>query len=418
MDSRPLQAARPVRLLDWLAAALCVLTLAAFSHLWWKLLGFFWDISVYERAATDYSHGIDAYRRGLRFPFVYHPLILRVLAQLQALISLEVLLPVLTLAATAWLFIELVHGKRLDPTRVGLGFLTAAGFGGIGAPALMSGNLSPLMHLALMAALLRSTRAAGTFLRYLPYGLIFSFALVKPYMLIYLVVPLLYERRVIALACSALVLALFALTWLSFMAHWPGEYASFVANLSSYALGNGDLGYSFFYVFLSLTRKLQLALTLHAVASLLLIGLVPLLFAQKYGRQAPAVPQLMLMYLVLTIANPRMKDYDLFPALIGFFTVFGLVSSRASYITLAGLLLASIPVIVQFVVPEVTNRHPQILDPFGNWQLIGLALIAIAFLVEMNDAQRAVPAATRPCEPGADKPPAPTETQSTADSMR
>lgn len=97
----PQKIARRLSLLEWLIAALSVLTLAASFRPWWRLLGLFWDISVYERSASDYSHGIDAYRRDVRFPFVYHPLVLRVLARLEALISLKVLIPALTFAAVA-----------------------------------------------------------------------------------------------------------------------------------------------------------------------------------------------------------------------------------------------------------------------------------------------------------------------------
>jgi hypothetical protein len=393
-------------LVESLIAAISVLTLVAFFRLWRRLLGFFWDISVYERAATDYLQGVDAYRRDVRFPFVYHPLVLRALAYLKALISLKVLFPALTLAAVAWFFVELSRAeggspangqtrdtldtRAIDPTRVGLGLIAAAGFGGIGIPALMSGNLSPLIHFTLMAAFLRGGRATGAFWRYLPYGLIFLCALVKPYLLIYLALPVLvYESRVKALVCSALVAALFALTWLSFKLQWPAEYTSFVANLSWHILGRGDVGYSFFYVFAALTHKIPLALALHALLSLVLIALVPLLFTQKYGRQPPAVPRLMVLYLVLTVANPRMKDYDLFPALAGFFAVFGLISPRAAPITLAGLLVASMPPIVGFFASDMGMRHPQLLDPFGNWQILGLALLAILFLTEMQAGQSA-----------------------------
>jgi hypothetical protein len=388
---------------EWLIATLSVLTLAAFFGTWWNTLGYLWDISVYQRAASDYSHGIDAYRRDVQFPFVYHPLVLRALAGLQAILPLKVLFPVLTLAVIAWLFVELMRASRkppagpealdtgvIEPARAGLALLAAAGFGGLGIPALMSGNLSPMMHFALLAAFLRGRSAADALSRYLPYGLILLFALVKPYMLIYLALPvLLYERRVMALTCCAAVVGLFALTWLSFKAHWPAEYASFMGNLSWHVLGKGDIGYSFFYVFSYLTHKLPLALVLHAVISLLLIALVPLLFAQKYGRQRPFVPQLMLLYLALTVANPRMKEYDLFPALAGFFAVLGLISKRAVGITLAGLVVASVPVFVGFMAPATIRNYPMLLDPFGNWQIAALALMAILFLVEMQDTQPA-----------------------------
>jgi hypothetical protein len=423
MDLLPLKAARRSGLLEWLIAAISALTLIISFRLWWRLLGLFWDISVYERAALDYSRGIDAYRTDAHFPFVYHPLVLRVLARFEALISLELLLPTLTLAAAGWLIVELLragakpsnqgqaHQARdpgiIVPTQVGLGLVAAAGFGGIGIPALMSGNLSPLMHFALLAALVRGRSASDAISRYLPYGLIFLFALVKPYMLIYLgATVLLYRPRMTAMTCSALTAALFALSWLSFKARWPAEYNSFVANLSGHVLARGDIGYTFFYFFLSLTRKIPLALALHAVISCLLIALVMLLFTQKYGSRAPFVPQLMLVYLVLTLANPRMKDYDLFPALAGFFTVFGLISARAALITFAGSSLASIPLLFRLFAPEIAVRHPRMLDPFGNWQLIGLAVIAILLLVELQDEQRApLQPATGLAEP-AQEPPA------------
>lgn len=421
MDSRSVNAARGFGLLEWLIAGLSVITLAVFVGPWHRLLGFFWDISVYERAVADYSSGIDPYRRNVRFPFVYHPLVLRGFARLESLISLELLLPALTCAAMAWLYAEFLRASRkqsterrthgglytdIEPSRIGLGFLAAAGFGGIGVPALMSGNLSPLMHFALMAALLRGGNATGGFSRHLPYGLIFLFALVKPYLLIYLAVPvLLYDRRAHALTCSALIVASYALTWMCLKALWPAEYSSFIANLSWHVLGRGDIGYSFFYVFVSLTRKLPLALELHCVVSLLLITLVLLLFAQRYGRRAPFVPRLMLLYLALTLANPRMKDYDLFPALVGFFTVFELIVARAAAITLAGLLLASIPVLVGFIAPDSVMRYPRLLDPFGNWQIIGLTLIAVLFLVEMQVEQRATSrAGPVPAEAGPEPP--------------
>ena len=336
--------------IEVLIAIVCAVSLADFAYRWSRILGFFWDISVYQRAIADYGSGVDPYRTDVLFPFVYHPLVLRLLTALGFVVPLKVVLPVLTVAAIVWLARELrepaamLVGRRptaevtggqsagaapsgvVSPARFLAAFVMAAAFGGVGTAACMSGNLAVLMHFALMAALLRGSRASGLFFRLLPYGLIVLFALVKPYFLLYLAIPVvLYERRMIALASSMVVVLLFGATWLSFQVYWPQEYAQFLANLRWHILGRGDMGYSFFFVFGALTHKVPLALALHVLICVVLVVIVPQLFKQRYGRDVPFVPQLLVLYLVLTLANPRMKDYDLFPALVGFFAVFGLL---------------------------------------------------------------------------------------------
>jgi hypothetical protein len=144
------------------------------------MLGFLWDISVYERAVVDYGRGVDPYRTDVMFPFVYHPLVLRLFAILSSVLPLKVVLPALTLAALVWLSRELLgaaprsgtaplqsacetHEHVIGPGRLALAIAAASGFGGIGAAALLSGNMSPLMHFALMAALLRGGRVHSVF---------------------------------------------------------------------------------------------------------------------------------------------------------------------------------------------------------------------------------------------------------------
>ena len=390
--------------LNWPIAAVAILTLTAYVIFWSRILGFQWDVAVYARAVADYARGADPYRTDVYLPFVYHPFTLRVLVLLNHLAPVKVLFPALTLAAVGWLFVEFGQitvraGDRggaadappsaVSPKVLAFALLVAAGFGGVGAPALMSGNMSGLMHFTLLAAFLRAGRVDNVPSRYLPYALILAFALVKPYMLIYLAVPVLQEqKRVPALIAGVVVVALFAVCWFSFQAVWPDQYARFVTNLQWQTLSRGDVGYTFFYVFGHFTRQLATALELHGIVSLLLIALVPLLFTRKYGPDAPFAPKLAVIYLVLTLANPRMKDYDLFPALAAFFAVFALLfPRRAAPITLAGALVAAVPVFARLGAPRLFARHPLFFDPFGNWQILGLALIAVLFLVGMMDGE-------------------------------
>ena len=397
--------------LEWLIVVLGAVSLAVFASRWARMLGYLWDISVYERAVADYSQGVDPYRTDVMFPFVYHPLVLRLFAILSSVLSLKVVLPALTLAALVWLSRELLDAvawsstapvqsaretreRIIGPSQLALAIAAASGFGGIGAAALLSGNMSPVMHFALMAALLRGGRTHNALWRYLPYLLILLFALIKPYFLIFLAAPvLLYERRIVAVGWALAVVALFSAIWFSSQMYWPAEYAQFIANLRGHILGRGDLGYTFFYVFGAITHKPILALELHTIVSLLLIALVPLLFAKKYGRAIPFAPQLLVLYLALTLANPRMKDYDLFPALVGFFAVSGILSKWATQITLAGLMLSLVP-LLSWAFPDLTSHHPMLFDPFGTWQIVGLAVIGLAFLVNMFDEGQMLQRAT------------------------
>ena len=376
--------------IEVLIAVVCAVSVADFAYRWSRILGVFWDISVYQRAVGDFGSGVDPYRTDVLFPFVYHPLVLRLLAVMGSVLPLKVVLPVLTVVAIVWLARELAGAAAsgvVSPRRFLAAFVMAAAFGGVGTAACMSGNLAVLMHFTLMAALLRASRAAGGFFRLLPYGLIVLFALVKPYFLLFLAVPvMLYERRVIALACSMVVILMFGAIWLSFQVYWPHEYAQFLANLRWHILSRGDMGYSFFLVFGALTHNVPLALALHVLVSAVMVVIVPLLFKQRYGRDVPFVPQLLVLYLALTVANPRMKDYDLFPALAGFFAVFWLLARSAPAVILTALMVTAVP-LLSSLVPEFAAQHQMLLDPFGTWQMVGLAVLGVSFLVLMQEPQ-------------------------------
>src|SRR5262249_47751852 len=94
--------------------------------------------------------------------------------------------------------------------------------------------------------------------------------------------------------------------------------------------------------------------------------------------EAAFTPWLFVTYLIVTLANPRMKDYDLFPALTGFLLVFGLVPQRAALGTLAGLLLSLEPLLAPLF-QGLRAQHPLLFDPYGTWQDVGLVVFAIVF---------------------------------------
>jgi hypothetical protein len=389
----------------WTIAAVSLLSLVFFSYRWSRN-GFFWDLAVYRRAVADYHRNLDPYRSDVFFPFVYHPLVLRLFVLLNSIAPLRVSLPLLEAAALGSFAFEFVRSRLpvelpgQGRKRMILAAAAAGAFGGIGVPALMSGNVGSFMHFALIASLLHSRRVPSGPSVYLTYGLILLFALIKPYFLIFLALPiLLSESRMTAVACSAAAVLVFAAAWLAFDLFRPVEFSHFIGALQSATLGSHDVGYTFFGCFAGMINNSLLALALHAVVSSLLIASVLLLFENRYGRAAEISPWIFVTYLLLTLANPRMKDYDLFPALIGFIAVFGLDPKRAALGTLAALLLSLVPLLGPLL-PDLRARHPVLFDPYGNWQDVGLVVIGLVFVAGMLEGGRArAPPAERVEEP-------------------
>jgi hypothetical protein len=276
-----------------------------------------------------------------------------------------------------------LEGYGNGPAPKILAVVAASAFGGIAVPVLLSGNITAFLHFALIAALLRSKRIVSIGATLAPYALLCLFLVIKPYFLPYLALPVLFAaNRKTALVYSAAAVGVAAAGWFSFDWIRPTEYNHFIQALRHATLGQGDLGYSFFGFFNRLTYNYVLALALHGVACVLLLAGVSLLLTQKYGHDGAFVPWLFVIYFLLTLANPRMKDYDLFPALIGLLLVFGLAPRSAALGTLAGLLLSFVPLLAPLF-QELSTRHPLLFDPYGTWQDIGLVAIGAVFVVGM-----------------------------------
>ena len=373
----------------WLAIATAsLLGLAVFAYRGTRH-GVLWDLSVYHRAVLDYLQNVDPYRTDVYFPLVYHPLVLRLLVLLNGIAPLKISLLALELLSFAWFAFELLRapvpleGHGDGPESRILAVLAASAFGGIAIPVLLSGNITAFLHFALIASLLRSKRVVSLGATWAPYGLLCLFIVIKPYFLAYLaLLVLLAANRKTALMYSTAVAGVAAVGWFSFDWLRPAEYARFIQALQHATLGKGDLGYSFFGFFNTLTYNYPLSLALHGVACVLLLAAVLFLLAHKYGRQGAFVPWLFVIYFVLTLANPRMKDYDLFPALIGLLLLFGLAPRSAALGTLAGLLLSFVPLLAPLF-QALSTQHPLLFNPNGTWQDIGLVAIGAACVVGM-----------------------------------
>jgi hypothetical protein len=114
---------------------------------------------------------------------------------------------------------------------------------------------------------------------------------------------------------------LLAFTLLISSLYFDAEFQSFLSAVQGQTIGKRDLGYGlimyFYEYYLSAGSLIYRAFVLH-FAILGTIILTTLFLAKRSGLLNSARFTL-LLYFLLTILNPRLKVYDLFPALIALF---------------------------------------------------------------------------------------------------
>jgi hypothetical protein len=370
---------------------------AAFSRLGW-LRGALWDLDVYARAVADLAAGGDPYRTDVELPFVYHPYVLHALAGLHALVPLAWSLPALYAIAIAYVGYELRSyvarvAPRLAEASPPAPSLVAAAlvFGGSGVVALGTGNLTPALHAVVLGSLLRALRrrrGEGAF--FVALG-VASF--VKPYFLAYVALaPLVCARRVAAARAVGLSAAV-GLAWASSAFTLPALHEGFTCALRLQTLGRGDLGYSAFGVASGFGLPPGLALAAHAA----LFAGAALALARFVRRHAAwgAEPSLLGLGVVLaTLANPRMKEYDFFVAVLAAYLLVALHAPRALWSALGpSLALAAVPAAAA-AVRVITGLHaPSWLTSDHGFELLGFTWIA---LVALGVAGRASPGVVAP----------------------
>ena len=287
-------------------------------------LGIFWDLGIYEKAVGVFNAGGNPYELNGYLSFVYQPLVLRAMAMFGA--SLGPVLIVLYIASLLFFLRSLGTNRSWW-----LYSFLAFAYCGIGTVSMGSGNVTVFFHLVLLGLLLRSigdeeTLEGGSSIRTGAFILaVLLFSLVKPYMLAYLLIPLVstwkttQQKSIWTLAFLAG--ALFALTLLLSSLYFGAEFQSFLSAVQGQTIGKRDLGYGlvmyFYEYYLSAGPLIYRAFVLH-FAILGAVILIALFLAKRSGLLNSARFTL-LLYFLLTILNPRLKVYDLFPALIALF---------------------------------------------------------------------------------------------------
>jgi hypothetical protein len=314
--------------------------------------GIFWDLGIYQKAVTVFNEGGNPYELGGYLSFVYQPLVLRGMALFGTHLSTALILGYI---ASLLFFLRSLGSN----TSWWLYSFLAFAYCGAGTISIGSGNVTVFCHLILLGFLLHlisneKRSISNTTQEYFPFILsVVVFGLIKPYMLAYLLIPIVLswksEQQKSTWALILLAGILSILVPLISSLYFAFEFQSFLAALQGQTIGKHDLGYGllmYFYEYYSSAGHLiYRAFVLHFTILAALILTILILGNQKGLTQKPIFA--LLLYFLLTILNPRLKIYDLFPALLALFiyaSTFGQSSFNKGLFIIAYILsLAQLP---------------------------------------------------------------------------
>ena len=286
--------------------------------------GIFWDLGIYEKAVAVFNQGGNPYELNGYLSFVYHPLVLRFMALFGSNLGFVLI--------GAYLLSLLFFLRSLGSNRSWwLYTFLAFAYCGIGTISIGSGNVTAFFHLVLLGILLRHISVENrtvitpstSFVGFILAVLLFS--LVKPYLLAYLFIPVVMtwksSQQKSTWTLTLLAAFFLAIILLLSSLYFGAEFQSFLAAVQGQTIGKHDLGYGvvmYFYEYYSSAGPLiYRAFVLHfAILSTLILAV---LYLAKRSQQIQKPQFALLLYFLLTILNPRLKVYDLFPALIALF---------------------------------------------------------------------------------------------------
>lgn len=355
--------------------------------LWhWSWADAFWDFDVYRRAVTDLVLGYNAYRPNEPLPFLYHPVVLHALVPLDRFLGLENAFIGLYMAAL--LIFLWGSGKiRQDQLSRDSGwhdkaFMAAAAFsfGGLGVLSVMTGNITFYMHLALIGSVLIYLHNRKGWQWLLVLTLFFCALLVKPYFLLY-ALPLFLIGRSTSRSILLLSISILFAVWV-YLLFWIFDKAhsmQFVQALRTQLASKGDLSISFFGLakhVLPVDQAMKIHLALAAILGLAVLFLRRLTarIAAPGGNDAALF---LLAYAAMTLCNPRMKEYDLIPALLCLYFYLSLHGLLGRSMILLSLCIGQIPLWAE--VYWGGEAMPAIFVELGPWQTLGAVVPALLF---------------------------------------
>lgn len=325
-------------------------------------LDIFWDLSIYERAVSDIQNGISPYRHFESLNFVYHPIVAHTFNALNHIIPLHSLMLLMYITSIT-LFLWQLNVFRNSKTSAGfprsifnsqkksrrvqyIGLINelmpALAFGGgIGILSIFTGNITLYLHFALLASLIWWAHNDTLISKNLPTLLIAIFSIIKPYFLLYLLVTFfISDNKKSPLIQALFSILFFSICWGLFYFINPLEHTNFINALKDQSLSKNDIGYSFFAIFRVMSGSDLLALIVHFIFITILSTTLYRNF--KGTISLDTTDKILLLYFLLTLANPRMKEYDLFPALICFFFFIQYTFKKAAFLIFVGVFISSI----------------------------------------------------------------------------
>lgn len=293
--------------------------------------GVFWDLGIYKKAVNVFLQGGNPYELNGYLSFVYQPLVLRLMSIFGGFLNIAL---VVFYALSIAFFLKSINSNR---TRWLYTFLAFA-YCGIGTISIGSGNVTIFFHLILLGILLQGTGknnqtySSTSLFWFTTTTIVFSF--VKPYMLAYLLIPLISSWKTVQQKSiwqfTLLLAVIFALIMGCSALYFGAEFQSFLNAVKGQTIGKRDLGYGivmyFYEYYLSASSLLYRAFVLHFVILAAIFSLTLVIANRAKMVNLPRFA--LLLYFLLTILNPRLKVYDLFPALIALFIFFSFYQTR------------------------------------------------------------------------------------------
>ena len=353
----------------------------------WIKTGVYWDMTVYERAVADLNLQINPYRTDVTLPFIYHPVVLRVLAQIDRVVHLRLCLISAYIASALFFIVQISRalakelpadqGEPVSALRVGTLMLACISFTGALITSALTGNVTPYLHVAVIGLAVRYAYKKERWAAICLVAVVGIFSVVKPYFLSYVGLYFVLFAKKHVLPSVVLSGDIFLAIWSAGALHFPVEYADFLAALNKATLVTNDLGYSFFGVFRAVTHSNQFSIVAHCALAAALLYVAVFRAPRAFGFSQSAVRRLLFALPFLVIANPRMKEYDFFAAVVCGL-LFAYLTSREyfKYVLVCGFIVSEVPM-VAWLFQRRGISPPDAVTTNDPWQLA--ALIAVIF---------------------------------------
>jgi len=191
----------------------------------------------------------------------------------------------------------------------------------LGLFSIATGNITLYFHFLVLAALIHFHRKSSLFgAIYLVATIVLS-SIVKPYYIVYTLVPI-----VVSLSVSSIIILIGSVfislgVWLYYYVFENPRILDFLGSLNYQVFVKSDLGYSFYALGLKFTHSYIISLVLHftTIFSLFFIFYKYGLFRWKAVEKKDIMNNVFILYALLTLINPRMKEYDFFLVVICFY---------------------------------------------------------------------------------------------------